>query len=237
MPPRISLLLADVDAGSNTPSLVGKVNEWKTRKPEWAAQLYSVLASSNQSLADALLSLTLAHDADPQRYHAELDTAADVRSKTWPAPSPEDDATSALTHLTSARNALRSIRAGMRQLGQLSKAPIEPDEMGRLIQAAIDGVDGVVGGGVPGAGGYDALYLLYIGQREGDHGALDDGKRRQIERVLLDAREPGLSVGILLSRAGNAKEGRDGDAHETGGLRVESIEDVRGLAERTEVTA
>lgn len=35
LPPRFEMVLADVDAGSNTPSLVGKVSEWKKNKPEW----------------------------------------------------------------------------------------------------------------------------------------------------------------------------------------------------------
>lgn len=107
----------------------------------------------------------------------------------------------------------------MRQLGQLSKAPIEPDEMGRLIQTVIDSVPGVVGGGVPGAGGYDALYVLYID---------GDGRREEIEKVLMESREQGLSVGVLLSTAGEAKVGADG----RGGLRLERVEDVRGLKER-----
>lgn len=35
LPPRIEMVLADVDTGSNTPSLVGKVMEWRKKKPEW----------------------------------------------------------------------------------------------------------------------------------------------------------------------------------------------------------
>lgn len=81
LPPRIEMLLADVDAGSNTPSLVGKVMEWRKKKPEWAKQLYNVLATSNQSLADALLSLKITHDTDAAQYHEVLDKAAEIRSK------------------------------------------------------------------------------------------------------------------------------------------------------------
>ncbi|CAO1625559.1 unnamed protein product [Sympodiomycopsis kandeliae] len=230
LPPRISLLLVDVDAGSNTPSLVGKVNDWKARKPEWAQQLYSVLASSNQSLADSLLSLQLAYDTDQEKYHQILDQASSQISKSWPAPSPSDDPTSAMTHLVSSRNALRSIRAGMRELGKLSGAPIEPDEMGRLIQSVIDGTEGIVGGGVPGAGGYDALYLLYISPRD-----QADKPRQAIEDLLIQTKEAKLSVGVLLSQAGQSKRsdsitasGRDND----GGLRVEKIDKVKGLQDR-----
>jgi phosphomevalonate kinase len=34
LPPRIRLALGDVDAGSDTPSLVGKVLEWRRKRPE-----------------------------------------------------------------------------------------------------------------------------------------------------------------------------------------------------------
>lgn len=55
-----------------------------------------------------------------------------------------------LVLLLEVRNALRSIRAGMRELGQRAGAPVEPDEMGRVIRASVDGAPGVLGGGVPG---------------------------------------------------------------------------------------
>jgi phosphomevalonate kinase len=34
LPPNIRLVLADVDAGSDTPSLVGKVLKWRKENPE-----------------------------------------------------------------------------------------------------------------------------------------------------------------------------------------------------------
>lgn len=246
LPPRIEMLLADVDAGSNTPSLVGKVTAWRAKKPEWAAQLYSVISTSNQSLADALLALRIAHDASPSVYHAALDAAASQKSKAWPAPSPDDDPNAPATHLTAARNALRSIRAGMRELGKLSGAPIEPDEMGRLIQGVIDACPGVLGGGVPGAGGYDALYVLYIAPRpteeaEAGEQADKDARAKEVERALLERKEKGLDVGVLLSRSGGSKgddaasagAGASASAGaRQGGLRIEEPEQVRGLLER-----
>lgn len=34
LPPKFELMLGDVDAGSHTPSLVGKVLAWRKSKPE-----------------------------------------------------------------------------------------------------------------------------------------------------------------------------------------------------------
>lgn len=240
LPPNVHLLLADVDAGSNTPSLVSKVMAWKTKKPEWSQQLYNVLATSNQSLADALLSLSLLSQQDPQKYTQVLAEASSQKSKAWPPPSARDDPEDPMTHFVAARNALRSIRAGMRELGKLSGAPIEPDEMGRVLQTVIDSVDGVVGGGVPGAGGYDALYLIYTALPGEEH---ERKRRQEIEDALFATKEKGLSVGLLLTGAGEARSSPSGtgraekpvllqQASGQGGLRTEKINKVAGLAER-----
>jgi phosphomevalonate kinase len=114
----------------------------------------------------------------------------------------------------------------MRELGKLSGAPIEPDEMGRLIQGVIETVEGVVGGGVPGAGGYDALYILYISEK-----TAAASRAGEIEKTLMAAKEKGLSVGVLLSRSGGAKGHQGKSETRRGGLRLEDVSDVRGLSE------
>jgi phosphomevalonate kinase len=54
---------------------------------------------------------------------------------------------------------LNSVRELIREMGQLSDVPIEPESQTELLDAA-SGVDGVYGGVVPGAGGYDAVVLV-----------------------------------------------------------------------------
>lgn len=54
---------------------------------------------------------------------------------------------------------LGNIRALIRLMGEESGVPIEPPEQTRLIDACSD-LPGVIGGVVPGAGGYDAVALL-----------------------------------------------------------------------------
>ncbi|WFD30567.1 phosphomevalonate kinase [Malassezia sp. CBS 17886] len=164
LPPGIRMCLADVDAGSNTRTLVGRVSDWVRAKPEWAAQLYAVVAASNQALGDSLLALHVAYAKDAVAYARVLAALGTVPFTQWDsyrkeAPSATADA------LVDARNALRSIRAGMRELGTRAAAPVEPPEMTRLLDASIRSADGVLGGGVPGAGGYDALFLLFLDPR------------------------------------------------------------------------
>ena len=195
LPPHVELVLADVDAGSNTPSMVGKIMEWRKAKPEWATQIYKIIAAGNQTLADGLLALRLAHAQDSSEYQRSVTRASKVVSKEWDAlartePSPT------LMLLVEVKNAMRSIQGGMRELGRQAGVPVEPDEMGNVIRATIDGAPGVLGGGVPGAGGFDALFLLYL-----DVGP-SSTTRAGIESVW--SRWDALSVGPLLSAAGGA---------------------------------
>ena len=59
----------------------------------------------------------------------------------------------------SLRACFKSIRKNIRAMGEKSGVPIEPPAQTKLLDAC-EGVEGVVGGTVPGAGGYDAIALL-----------------------------------------------------------------------------
>lgn len=52
----------------------------------------------------------------------------------------------------------------MRELGTRAGAPVEPDEMGRVLRASTDGANGVLGGGVPG-GEFIRVPLRYVCMR------------------------------------------------------------------------
>ena len=57
------------------------------------------------------------------------------------------------------RDVLQKNRALIRQMGESSGVPIEPPQQTHLLDYCSD-LDGVIGGVVPGAGGYDAIVLL-----------------------------------------------------------------------------
>jgi len=56
--------------------------------------------------------------------------------------------------------AFEAIRARIREMGERSGVPIEPPEQTELLDTVTKSVEGVAGGVVPGAGGYDAIVLL-----------------------------------------------------------------------------
>jgi len=271
LPPGLDLLLADVDAGSNTPSLVSKVLAWRKDKPEWAKQLYNIIAASNQGLADNLLRLRFLHAADASAYDRSVESAAAQLSSEWDAvlktlPKDADDdqadddtcivdirvtPRTVLQALIDVRNSLRSIRAGMRELGQRAGVPIEPPEIGSLIKNISDQVPGVVGGSIPGAGGFDAFYIIYLNTSQSARNLSQ--LWTQIHAVKEKA-ESKLTLGPLLSRAGGAKmtsnytkgddqkhsavmsellEKMKASQHsgQDFGLRLERTDDVNGLRE------
>ncbi|RAL65675.1 hypothetical protein DID88_005344 [Monilinia fructigena] len=79
------------------------------------------------------------------------------------------------SHLSSndvaaAAGAFAAIREKIREMGALSGVPIEPEAQTKLLDAVIANVEGVVGGVVPGAGGYDAIVLLVKDDEETTEG-------------------------------------------------------------------
>ena len=103
------------------------------------------------------------------------------------------------------------IRSYLQHMSALSSVPIEPSSQTRLLDACAD-LPGVLGGGVPGAGGFDATFLLLV-----DHPEVVQG----VERVWAGWEE--MSVCPLLARQSD------------GGLRTEEIERVEGLQDAVEM--
>lgn len=90
-----TLLLADVDAGSNTPSMVGKVNTWRKANPEegtfiWlycetayadyceiaAGKLWDQINALNVTLSQDFRSLNTLYREDPKLYTDFAEKAA-----------------------------------------------------------------------------------------------------------------------------------------------------------------
>ncbi|KAG8667077.1 phosphomevalonate kinase [Fusarium poae] len=83
---------------------------------------------------------------------------------------------------------ITAVREKIREMGSASEVPIEPESQTELLDA-LSTVEGVYGGVVPGAGGYDALALLMK----------DDEETKQRVEVFLEkwATEKGTKVKLL----------------------------------------
>ncbi|KDQ21739.1 hypothetical protein BOTBODRAFT_168955 [Botryobasidium botryosum FD-172 SS1] len=212
LPPLTRMMLADVDAGSDTPSFVGKVLKWVKGSPDEAAENWTALSKLNQLLGRTLQRLTTLHSNDPQVYEAVISRCASLTHAEWHSQdSGSQDGAEVIKNLVQVHTITQDIRTKMRQMGEMSGTPIEPKEQTALLDACVSKA-GVLGGGVPGAGGYDAVYVLVLAPPEA--GAQTPADR--VEQVWQGWKE--LDVSPLAAEESREK-----------GVRLEQLSDVKGL--------
>ncbi|OAX42265.1 phosphomevalonate kinase [Rhizopogon vinicolor AM-OR11-026] len=152
LPPLTRLVLADVEAGSDTPSLIGKVLKWRGHEDscETATELWTQIDESNQSLARQLDTLSQLYVQNKEEYEQTVRKLSYLPAHEW------ESVSKAFFDLHQITQQIRSL---MRRMGDLAGVEIEPEKQTHLLDQSIAQA-GVIGGGVPGAGGYDAIWLL-----------------------------------------------------------------------------
>lgn len=138
------------------------VLEWKKRKPAAAQALYKALADAHQNMyihMSELQSISVNH---PAQYQDSLRALSREFHQDWQHSN--DGSTihlQVMRGLSSIWKAMDTTRSLLRDLGRLADVPIEPSCQTDLLDATI-ALPGVIGGGVPGAGGFDAIFIVYI---------------------------------------------------------------------------
>ncbi|KAL1917411.1 uncharacterized protein VTP21DRAFT_3804 [Calcarisporiella thermophila] len=160
--PTLTLMLADIDTGSHTPSMASKLLAWRKNHPEEADPLWNELGKNNKKIEMLFRHLTALQASNPEAYKHELSLCASRPSAEWAALSKEVDG-DAVKALSEVSETFQGIRELIRRMTYLSSVPVEPPEQMRLLDACIR-VPGVVMAGVPGAGGYDAIFCVVIGE-------------------------------------------------------------------------
>lgn len=135
LPPGMQMVLCDVDCGSQTPSMVKKVLAWRDQNREEADALWASLQENNEKLRLELR--RLCHDRG----------------------TPENEEETAEDAYENVRTLIQRTREYLRIMTQKTGVPIEPRVQTELLDTVSE-VEGVIGGVVPGAGGYDAIALL-----------------------------------------------------------------------------
>lgn len=180
MPPGISLLMGDVKGGSETPKLVSHVLQWRKNKPQEANELWGNLNKANMTLVKTLDDLRTLFEKDAAKYTTLLDKHAAITlkkrstvsssspssssssSNTSPVATPIDTDESGDDLIFQLKKDIANIRKYLKQMTILSGVPIEPDSQTELLDRCVGELPGVLGGVVPGAGGYDAISLVVI---------------------------------------------------------------------------
>ncbi|KAI6026262.1 ribosomal protein S5 domain 2-type protein [Pisolithus microcarpus] len=146
LPPLVRLVLADVAGGSSTPSLVRKVNEWRSKNPQDANQLWTNIDLSNKSMMAGFRELSSLYLTDTEAYEAA------VHSLTFLPPSQWAEVGTSGTQ--------RTAFYGVHQAGQ--GVHIEPPTQTELLNESIAQA-GVIAGG---PGGDDAIWVLVLESKD-----------------------------------------------------------------------
>ncbi|GAM21348.1 hypothetical protein SAMD00019534_045230, partial [Acytostelium subglobosum LB1] len=157
LPPGLHLLLADVSIGSNTPVMVKKVLDWRKAFPVESKQLWDDLHASNSAVKVSLTQLHSLHAQQSDKYMEVISKLESTPQAQW-----SELGGDVAKEVSNIRSSFYNIRTLMRKMGQLADVPLEPTEQTNLANDTMD-IVGCVASGVPGAGGFDALFAIVLG--------------------------------------------------------------------------
>lgn len=159
VPRGIRLVMCDVDCGSQTVGMVKQVLAWRKAKPVEADKIWVELQKSNLQLRLALVHLYNYQERHPSDCDKEYEKLAQIGDQS-------SGGTSLCNGLyDDVRKALQNSRRLVQAMSSASGVHIEPPQQTRLLDDC-RALAGVIGGVVPGAGGYDAIALLVIDRPE-----------------------------------------------------------------------
>jgi phosphomevalonate kinase len=196
LPPQLDIILADVRSGSETPSMVKKVLQWKKEDPE-ANSFWNSLGVDNRTLSALIETLRELYEISPKDYakaiyHCQNYNPEDLIECEHPN----------MRILGEIREHFLTIRRKLKDMGRFSGVEIEPESQSNLLDACMR-IPGVLFAGVPGAGGFDAIFLITLnsGAIEGEDSVLSRleqlWKSQNLNVTALDVHEDG--AGMILS--------------------------------------
>ncbi|KAG5482946.1 hypothetical protein LSCM1_06987 [Leishmania martiniquensis] len=160
LPPGVKLVLSDVHrGGSSTPGMVAKVMAWQKSVADTPDNLWEQLRRSNEAYIASLRRMINEAAARPYDYVAAMAVLQNV--PLLPLCAADSEVAQCIVEVS--RCAARS-RALLRDMGVAAEVKVEPMELSGLLDetAALPGVLAV---GCPGAGGYDAVFALVLGDK------------------------------------------------------------------------
>ncbi|KAH6615315.1 ribosomal protein S5 domain 2-type protein [Boeremia exigua] len=162
MPRGLRLVMCDVDCGSETPGMVKQVLAWRAANKTDAEGIWQRLQGGNEALAKELTRLAEEGAEEPDGQGRFAKLAVIIEEN----------------------------RVAIRDMGVQSGVPIEPPQQTALLDYCTK-LDGVVGGVVPGAGGFDAIVLLV----ENNEAVMADLKQKLSEYKADDVAVEGPKIG------------------------------------------
>ncbi|XP_058191068.1 phosphomevalonate kinase, peroxisomal-like isoform X2 [Rhododendron vialii] len=163
LPPLMNLLLGEPGTGgSSTVSMVGAVKKWQKSQPQNALEMWRKLSEANSALEMHLNSLSTVAKEHWDLYKSIIFNCSMHRSEKWMEQTSNPREEEVVKALFGARDAMLEIRHLMRLMGEAAGIPIEPESQTQLLDATMN-MEGVLLAGVPGAGGFDAVFAVTLG--------------------------------------------------------------------------
>jgi phosphomevalonate kinase len=140
----------------------------------------------NKEIALLFDTLSAAHQQAPSDYAAEIGRCAQLPSSEWGTNGSSSGSGAASTNetLRKLQTAFAQARTLLREMGERAEVPIEPPPQQQLCNATMK-LPGILACGVPGAGGYDAVFVI----------AINTAALANVERLWLGMGEEGQSDG------------------------------------------
>ena len=142
--------MGDVDCGSSTPGMVRSVLGWRKENAVVAKREWDAIQALNRELIGLLADAERRAEVTPDEYLQALNGLSNEGGVV----------SESSTLLQNIAEQIGAIREKIRAMGVAAGVPIEPEEQMRLLDGAVEATKGVLGGVVPGAGGYDAVVFL-----------------------------------------------------------------------------
>ncbi|KAF7809455.1 phosphomevalonate kinase, peroxisomal [Senna tora] len=163
LPPLMTLLLGEPGiGGSSTPSMVGAVKKWQKSDPHKSQDIWRRLSEANSALETQLNLLSKLAKEQWDAYKCVINSCSMLRPDKWIEQASEPSKEAIIKALLGAKDAMLGIRYHMRTMGEAAGVPIEPESQTRLLDATMN-LEGVLLAGVPGAGGFDAVFAVTLG--------------------------------------------------------------------------
>lgn len=158
IPNGLCMLLGDVSCGgSSTPSMVSAVLKWRksvaSEESEW-----DQLAALNMDIQRTLGALSARSESEPGEWDRCLGALCQGTAQVLDLAKSSETSQCASMLLT-VQEQFGIARALLRRVGERAGVPIEPQQQQTLLDATAR-LPGVLCAGVPGAGGYDAVFCL-----------------------------------------------------------------------------
>ncbi|KAF0977774.1 hypothetical protein FDP41_003096 [Naegleria fowleri] len=170
LPPNFHLFVADVEQGSNTPSMVRCVLKWKSENPTESTELWNSIRDLNSQVEEHFKVISKQAKENTLQYEQTLEQLYQKSATEWKNLCSESNAVnnSIIESMIAIRTAFYEIRSKLKYMGeQAENVPIEPDQQSKLLNETMN-ANGCLIAGVPGAGGYDAVFSILFAPNNGE---------------------------------------------------------------------